>query len=122
MSYEDDLRRAKKRVKMKKGFYAHFSSYVIINAFLFFINASTGGEVWFIWPLMSWGVALAFHYIGVFGFPGSGIGGSDWEERQLEKEMKALGAAGQNRKYEKEDTEELKLRELNKKYDESDLV
>jgi hypothetical protein len=48
-----------------KGFMAHFTSYVIINAFLIGIWAMTGGGYfWPAWPLMGWGIGIAFHAVG----------------------------------------------------------
>lgn len=46
----------------KKGLYEHVISYIIVNAFLIFINLWTNPEyIWFIWILVGWGIGLAFH-------------------------------------------------------------
>lgn len=46
----------------KRGFNIHLVAYIIINAFLTFINLwSSPHDIWFIWPLAGWGIGLAFH-------------------------------------------------------------
>ena len=47
------------------------------------------GSLWFIWPLMGWGIGFAFHALSVFVFyPGIGTGfGADWEERKIKEIM-----------------------------------
>lgn len=58
-----------KRVETKLGFYNHLSVYVIVMAGLLTINLLTNPRnLWFIWPLVGWGVAILFHLFGVFVF------------------------------------------------------
>ncbi|WP_437958402.1 2TM domain-containing protein [Sorangium sp. So ce119] len=47
--------------RRRKGFRSHLFSFVVVNAFLFAINALTPGPWWFFWPLLGWGLGLAFH-------------------------------------------------------------
>jgi len=84
--------RAKKRVKKKKGFYSHLTAYISVNLFMIFLMTFTGGEPlgWMI-PAFGWGIGLASHYVSIFGFPIIGVGGKDWEERELEKELEKEG-------------------------------
>lgn len=82
--------KAKKRVRMIKGFYIHLAVYVLVNILLFLINILTSpGVFWFYWPLLGWGIGLASHAIFVYG-SGSWFD-SDWEEKKiaemLEKEQ-----------------------------------
>ena len=83
-------RRARRRVKQKKGFYAHLSVYVAIGIFFFLMNVFTmeNGEVWFMFPLMPWGAALLIHYFSIFGFLGKNT--LDWEVKEFEKERDRL--------------------------------
>jgi len=46
----------------------------------------SGGYPWFIWPIFGWGIGLIFHFLGVFVFTRP----SDWERREIEKEMERL--------------------------------
>ena len=123
---------AKKQVRKKKRFYRHLTTFIIINLFLFFMNQMTDPyDQWFVFPLMSWGVALAFHYINVFGIPGSKALSVEWENREIEKEMYRLkeeDALKYNKPVDYNITipdEELELndfKKLRKEWDDSDLV
>ena len=89
MNENELLKRAKKRVKAKKDFYAHLGSYIGTMLFLCFINFMTSpGYWWVIWPAAGWGFGLISHYFSVFGF--FGIQGDNWEEKELQKEMDRL--------------------------------
>lgn len=75
-SYE----RAKKKVEEIKGFYSNVFSYLIVIPFLIFINYRTSWEFkWFWFPLLGWGIGIAFHAFGVYGF------GKSWEERKIQQ-------------------------------------
>jgi hypothetical protein len=51
------------RVKAKRDFKSHLAAYIIINAMLVVIwAASGGGYFWPIWPLLGWGVGVAFNW------------------------------------------------------------
>ncbi|MEM2228460.1 MAG: 2TM domain-containing protein [Candidatus Bathyarchaeia archaeon] len=64
----EDFKKAWKEVEVKEakeGFLAHLTAYIIVNAFLIFVNLWTGpGKIWFVWPLAGWAIGLAFH--GIF--------------------------------------------------------
>ncbi len=125
MNTQEELAKAKKRVKAKKDFYQHLMSYAIVNLFLFAINIITyPGYLWFVFPMLGWGIGLAFHYVGVFGIPGFDILSKEWEEREVERELRR-GNQNQNPiELEKPKTaeKELELKELRKNYDESEFV
>ena len=78
--------KAKERVEALKGFYIHLTVYVVVNLILFSINMIVSPDsLWFIWPLMGWGVGVVIHGLSVFGFvPGLG---ADWEERKIREIM-----------------------------------
>ncbi|MBI5917105.1 MAG: 2TM domain-containing protein [Bacteroidetes bacterium] len=127
MHSEQEILKAKKRVKAKKEFYQHLMSYAIVNGFLMALNLIVSpGYFWFIFPLLGWGVGLAFHYVDVFGIPGFDILSKEWEERELEKVLR------ENKEVKSpkiqlpapnpEQGKTLELKELRKNYDESDFV
>jgi hypothetical protein len=63
MDNMDDRREsALKRLKAKREFKTHVAVYVIVNALLVAIWAmSGGGYFWPIWPIVGWGVGVAFN-------------------------------------------------------------
>lgn len=62
----DAARDAFKKMK-REGFRNHLRAYLIINGALFLINLVTGGsEPWFLYPLIGWGIGLAFHAANTF--------------------------------------------------------
>ena len=73
---------AKKRVEEIKGFYFHLVTYIVVNAVLVVINLLTSPEyLWFIWPIIGWGVGLLIHAFTVFG----NVMGKAWEERKVKE-------------------------------------
>ena len=61
------MKLAKKRVKAKNEFMWHLASYVLVNTFLVLLYVFTpgGGYFWPIWPMLGWGLGLAFHAVGL---------------------------------------------------------
>ncbi len=93
---EQQYLRAKKRVKDIKGFYSHLSMYLVINIFLIclityglieggyeFSEAITHFGTYS--TALFWGIGLAFHWLGVFGF--KGVLGKSWEEKKIKELM-----------------------------------
>ena len=81
---EIKYQKAKKRVTELRKFYGHLSVYAIVNTGLFLINMMTSPEsLWFIWPLMGWGIGIVVHALRVFG----GTLGSNWEEKKITELM-----------------------------------
>jgi hypothetical protein len=89
MTELEEYQRARDRVQEVKGLYAHAVMYLVANVALAILNLTTleknDGVIWFIWPLIGWGVVLVVHAISVFG-----IGrflGRDWEQRHIQQEL-----------------------------------
>lgn len=86
MDEETRYRQIQERVEALKGFYVHLTVYAIVNLGLFLINLVTdGGNWWFFWPLLGWGVALAIHGAVIFG--AEAPWGKRWEERKIQQLM-----------------------------------
>ncbi len=85
----EDLKRAWKEAEIedaKKGFLAHLSAYVIINAFLTTVNLLISPEtLWFYWVSLGWGIGLAFHFV----FSRERFVVSEWEKKVARIEMRA---------------------------------
>jgi hypothetical protein len=60
---DDELREmALARLERKQEFYAHLLAYVLVNGMLVAIWAMTGaGFFWPIFPILGWGIGIAFH-------------------------------------------------------------
>ncbi|PWN68620.1 histidine kinase [Chryseobacterium phosphatilyticum] len=81
---KDELayRKATRRVKELKGFYGNLTSYCVIIPFLAILNVMTApGYLWFLWPMLGWGIGVTFHAVSVFGL------GKQWEERKIKQLM-----------------------------------
>ena len=87
MDDPERYRQAKEHVEELKGFYIHVAMYAMVNAALAVINIVTYSDyLWFVWPLLGWGVGVGAHAVGVFGIPW--IFGKDWEERKIQEYMR----------------------------------
>lgn len=92
-----------------REFYRHLSIYLIFSAFFFLINLFTApGGWWFYWPMLGWGIGVAFHFVGTFLFP------TDEEEEEYSR----LPLEDQ----EEYEEDELELKEPRKQWNEKDLV
>lgn len=109
---DDPYKRARAIVAEKKGFYRHFTAFVLVNLFLLVSNLFSGDIFDSIQMTFFWGIGLAFHYVKVFGPVGNF--GKDWEEREIEREMRKISR--------KDIDERLNVQREPKGYDKSDLV
>lgn len=98
MTELEEYQKARDRVQEIKGFYVHAAMFGLANVVLIVLNVATlkknDGVIWFIWPLIGWGIVLAVHAISVFG-----IGcflGKDWEERHIQQELDRRHTGSQN--------------------------
>ena len=67
-----ELERAKESwlARRRSAFFQHLRTYCIVNGFLFLLNVATnpGGYLWVVWPILGWGIGLAFNAAEAF-FP-----------------------------------------------------
>ncbi|WP_437900026.1 2TM domain-containing protein [Sorangium sp. So ce124] len=70
--------------RRRKGFRTHLFSFLLVNAFLFAVNALTDGPWWFFWPLLGCGLGLAFHALGALS--------SEVSPRQIHRELERSAA------------------------------
>ena len=116
-----EYKKAKKKVKEKKEFYSHLSVYVAMMVFFMLLNLITSREtLWFIFPMLGWGIGLLIHYFNVFGLPFVGSFDDEWEEREIQKELEKRGLQRLD------DEDELELRPLDRQkrkgWDDRDFV
>jgi len=85
MENSEPYQSAKKHVEAKMGFYSHLSVYAVVILFLAVINFLTSSStIWFHWPMLGWGIAVAIHAFAVFVFPSQFA----VTEGMIEKEMR----------------------------------
>ena len=86
--FDDRYVRARKRVEELKEFYYSLISYCFVIPFLIFIwyRYTPYTIQWFWFPMLGWGLGLAFHAYKVY--VNDGMLGSNWEKRQIEKYMR----------------------------------
>ncbi len=78
--------RARKRVDKLKEFYGSLVSYAVVIPFLIFINMRTYSQFqWFWFPMLGWGMGLAFQAYEVFGK--DKYFGKSWEDRKMQEFM-----------------------------------
>ena len=63
MNHSEGLsKNSKLKIWTKVIFYVHLLIYVVVNAFLAFVNIYTGVDyLWFLWVVFSWGMGIIFH-------------------------------------------------------------
>jgi hypothetical protein len=77
--------RVRKRIEDLRGFYGHLGAYLTVMLALFLINMLAGPRVlWFLYPLVGWGVFVLMHGVTVFL---GGPFGQRWEERKTRQLM-----------------------------------
>ena len=86
--FDDRYIRARKRVEEMKEFYYSIISYCLVIPFLIFIwfRYTPHTIQWFWFPMLGWGMALAFHAYKVY--VNDGVLGNGWEKRKIEKFMR----------------------------------
>ena len=87
-NYSQRYVRARKRVEELKEFYYGLISYVIVIPVLIYIwyRYTPNTIQWFWFPMLGWGLGLAFHAYKVF--VNDGMLGKSWEERKIEKYLR----------------------------------
>ena len=67
MPQTEDYQRARGRAEAKYGFFVHALVFAAVMGLLVVINLLTSpGTLWFVWPLIGWGLAVALHGARVF--------------------------------------------------------
>ena len=88
-SNEDRIEyQARRRTRVKMGWFIHATVYVAVNAGLAAIAAVTDRN-WAIYPALGWGLGLAIHGVVVF----IATGGGGLQARLLESERRKLREA-----------------------------
>lgn len=78
--------RAKQRVELVRGFYAHALVFILVNIGLAAYNVATSPDrLWFVYTLFGWGIGLIAH--GAYVMGSGRFLGAAWQERKIREEM-----------------------------------
>ena len=78
---------ARKRAEAKLGFFIHAAVYAAVNLVLMAIDLATSpGKIWFIWPMIGWGIGVIGHGLLVYRTPQS----TGFMDRLIKKELKKI--------------------------------
>lgn len=78
--------KAQKKIQEIKEFYGHLTAFIIIMTGLAVLNLITYPyHLWFLYPLVGWGIGLAIHAVKTFDY--MPYLSEDWEERKIKQLM-----------------------------------
>jgi 2TM domain len=88
MEYKDEFAKAKRAARARVALYIHLTAYAVVNASLIIINLTTSTRhLWFVWPLLGWGVGILIHAFATFALPSV----PGFKRRMIEKQMRKNG-------------------------------
>ena len=91
---QEILVEAKKKVERIKKFYAHLTTFIMVNSFLIMLNLLTEPSfMWSLIPLFAWGIGLASDAMKTFNY--SLFLGKDWEDKKIREYMDKHKGEGQ---------------------------
>ncbi|MCC9044091.1 2TM domain-containing protein [Myroides sp. M-43] len=91
---QEILVEAKKKVEKIKKFYAHLTTFIMVNSFLIMLNLLTEPSfMWSLIPLFAWGIGLASDAMKTFNY--SLFLGKDWEDKKIREYMDKHKGEGQ---------------------------
>lgn len=69
----------------RASFKGHLLAYIIVNAFfwgIWIFDDYRYGEhyMWPVWPMMGWGIGLAFHFVGAYVFPKANLVENEYQK------------------------------------------
>jgi hypothetical protein len=84
---------AQRWVRRKRILYTILGIYFVLSLMWFLIDMADGTEsLWFYWPMLGTGVAVAVVAVVMFGI--GGLFGTGWERRQVERYLDRHGDSG----------------------------
>jgi len=84
MNHLKEYKAAQAYVDKLAEFYRHLAVYLLVNAGLAIYNLA-GGQTWFLYPLLGWGIGLAAHAANVFLLLKID---ANWKSRKIEELVK----------------------------------
>ena len=82
---------ARRHVRRKRIFYLVLAIWVALSLMWFAIDmADDSSSVWFYWPMLGTGIAVAITGVVLLGI--GGLFGADWEQREIDKYLRRRGS------------------------------
>jgi hypothetical protein len=81
--------------RKRASFKSHLMAYIIVNAFLwalwffarpYYDSFYTERLPWPAWPMLGWGIGLAFHFVNAYVFPENNLVEKEYEKLQQQKQ------------------------------------
>ena len=75
----------------RASFKSHFIIYLVMSVFFWLIWYFTGGRTyngslpWPVWPMLGWGIGVAFHYMGAYVTPRSNATQNEYDKLMNER-------------------------------------
>jgi 2TM domain len=86
-SSNDALEEARRYVRRKRIFFTVLAIWIALSLMWFLIDMrDDSSSVWFYWPMLGTGVAVAITGIVLLGV--GGVFGADWERREVDKYLR----------------------------------
>ena len=86
----DSLQEARRHVRRKRIFYTVLGVWIALSVMWFVIDMTDdSSSVWFYWPMLGTGIAVAITGIVLLGI--GGLFGADWERREIDKYLRRRG-------------------------------
>jgi hypothetical protein len=90
-SASEALEEARRYVRRKRIFYAVLGIWIALSVMWFLIDMSDdSSSVWFYWPMLGTGIAVAITGIVLLGV--GGLFGAEWERRQIDRYLRRRGS------------------------------
>jgi hypothetical protein len=86
-SSNDALEEARRYVRRKRIFFTVLAIWIALSLMWFLIDMrDDSSSIWFYWPMLGTGVAVAITGIVLLGV--GGLFGADWERREVDKYLR----------------------------------
>jgi 2TM domain len=90
VSTNDALAEARRYVRRKRIFYMVLGIWIALSLMWFVIDMTDdSSSVWFYWPMLGTGIAVAITGIVLLGI--GGLFGANWERREIDKYLRRSG-------------------------------
>jgi hypothetical protein len=85
------MEEARRYVRRKRIFYTVLGAWIALSLMWFAIDMFDDGteSLWFYWPMLGTGIAVAITGIVLLGV--GGLFGADWERREIDKYLRRRG-------------------------------